>query len=453
MIATENPATGETLATFDPLSSEQIETVISRAVTAFHRHRRTSMAERAAKLMKVADDFELHAESYARLMVREMGKTHEAAFAEIHKCAQGCRYYAENAQRFLEPKQIETEASESRIEYQPLGVILAVMPWNFPFWQVIRAAAPALMAGNVILLKHSSNVPGCALELERIFTRMGFDSGEFQTMLIGSDRVKQLLDDPRIAAATLTGSDAAGSSLGENAGRKVKKVVLELGGSDPFIVMPSADLDEAVRTGVKARIINNGQSCIAAKRFIVHRTVATEFTTRFVEAMKALKVGDPMDDQTDVGPLASEQTLNDVAMQVEESVRGGATLLCGGKRLPGPGYYFQPTVLSEVPDGTPASDDEIFGPVASLFVVDSVEEAIRRANATRYGLGASVWTQDQEEERRFIEEIESGQVFINAMVASHPAMPFGGVKASGHGRELGEFGIREFVNIKSIWKA
>lgn len=453
MIATTNPATGETLATFEEVSEQQIEEIVARAVTAFHRHRRTSFAERAEKLRKVADDLDLHKESYARLMVREMGKTRGSAIAEVEKCAQGCRYYADNAERFLEPVKIDTDASDSHVEFQPLGVVLAVMPWNFPFWQVIRAAAPALMAGNVILLKHASNVPGCALELERIFTRMGFDQGEFQTMLIGSKAVGRLLEDPRIAAATLTGSDAAGASVGERAGRKVKKVVLELGGSDPFIVMPSADLDEAVRVGIKARTINNGQSCIAAKRFVVHRDVAADFSARFVQGMQALNVGDPMDDATDVGPLASEQTLDDVAQQVEQTVRAGASLACGGKRLPGPGYYFQPTVLTNIPDGSPASDDEIFGPVASMFVVDSLEEAIRRANATRYGLGASVWTRDENEQRRFVEEIESGQVFINAMVASHPAVPFGGIKASGHGRELGEFGIREFVNIKTVWKA
>ena len=452
-IASRNPATGETLAEFVALTPDQVEERLARAATAFEKHRRTSFEERAAKLIRVADDLELHAESYGTLMTREMGKTYASARAEARKCAAACRFYAEHGARFLAGYDVATDASTSRVEFQPIGIILAVMPWNFPFWQVIRAAAPALMAGNVMLLKHASNVPGCALELERIFTRMGFDGGEFQSLLIGSDMVAPLLEDPRIVAATLTGSEGAGRSIGEHAGRNLKKVVLELGGSDPFIVMPTADLDEAVATAVKARTINNGQSCIAAKRFIVHRDVAEVFTTRFVEAMKSLTVGDPMNEATDIGPLASEQTLEDLEKQVAEAVARGARVLCGGMPMDGPGHFFEPTVLTDIADDSPAACEEMFGPVASLFVVDSIDEAIRRANATRFGLGASVWTKDDGDERRFIDELESGQVFINAMVASHPAMPFGGVKASGHGRELGEFGIREFVNVKTVWKA
>ncbi|HEV3486608.1 MAG TPA: NAD-dependent succinate-semialdehyde dehydrogenase, partial [Vicinamibacterales bacterium] len=344
-------------------------------------------------------------------------------------------------------------AKASYVRFDPLGPILAVMPWNFPFWQVFRFAAPALMAGNVGLLKHASNVPQSALAIEDIFREAGFDRGEFQTLLISVDQVAMLLDDERVKAATLTGSEPAGASVASNAAKRIKKSVLELGGSDPFIVMPSADLDEAVKTGVKARVINNGQSCIAAKRFIVHEDIAPEFERRFVAAMEALRIGDPIEESTDIGPLATPQIVDDIAKQVDASVKAGAKLLTGGKRLGERGNFYAPTVLSEIPRDAPAYGEETFGPVAALFRVKNIDEAIELANATKFGLGASVWTRDADETRRFVADIESGQVFVNAMVASDPRVPFGGVKHSGFGRELGSYGIREFVNIKTVWVA
>jgi succinate-semialdehyde dehydrogenase/glutarate-semialdehyde dehydrogenase len=385
-----------------------------------------------------------------------MGKPINSAVQEAEKCALVCRYYAENAERHLADELVETNAARSFVRYQPLGVVLAVMPWNFPFWQVFRFAAPALMAGNVGLLKHSSNVPQCALAIEDIFRRADFPEGAFQTLLIGSDPVQSILEDPRVAAATLTGSEPAGRSVAGIAGKQIKKTVLELGGSDPFIVMPSADLEAAVTTAVKARTINNGQSCIAAKRFIVHSQIYDEFETRFVEAMKSLRVGDPMIESIDIGPLATEQILKDIEEQVSVSVAAGAKVLTGGQKFKAEGelaegHFYQPTVLVDIPKGSPAYQDEIFGPVASLFRVANIDQAIELANATSFGLGAAAWTADEAERERFIDEIESGSVFINGMVASDPRLPFGGVKHSGYGRELGEFGIREFVNIKTVW--
>ena len=450
-IATVNPATGETLRLFDPLSEAQITEKLKHAAEAFRRYRRVPIEERARLMSCAAEILETDKDRFGRLMTLEMGKTLKAATEEVVKCAWGCRYYAENAGRILADEPVETGAKRSYMHYQPLGPVLAIMPWNFPFWQVFRFAAPALMAGNVGLLKHASNVPQCALVIEEIFRRAGFPEHVFQTLLLGSDQVAQVLDDPRVVAATLTGSEGAGSTVAGEAGKQIKKTVLELGGSDPFIVMRSADLDRAVEVGVRARAINNGQSCIAAKRFIIAEPIADEFERRFVERMQSLKVGDPMDPATDIGPLATEQVRTTLEQQVRDSVAAGARVLTGGRRLDGPGYYYAPTVLTAVPESAPAFRDELFGPVAPLFRVRDISEAIRLANTSSFGLGSSVWTNDESEEARFIEEIEAGLVFVNAMVASDPRLPFGGVKRSGYGRELSGYGIREFVNIKTVW--
>lgn len=455
-ISSINPATQEILKTFEALTAEQLEEKLSRAQQAYFDHRRTAFSERAAMMQRAAEILESEKTDLARVMTLEMGKPLQAAVQEAEKCARVCRYYAENAERHLADEIVETDATSSFVRFQPLGVVLAVMPWNFPFWQVFRFAAPALMAGNVGLLKHASNVPQCALAIEDIFQRAGFAEGVFQTLLIGSDAVQGILEDKRVAAATLTGSEPAGRSVASIAGKQIKKTVLELGGSDPFIVMPSANFEEAVTTAVKARTINNGQSCIAAKRFIVHENIYDEFEKRFVEVMKALRVGDPLEASTDIGPLATDQILKDLEEQVTVSVATGAKLLTGGQRckLEGDlarGNFYEPTVLADIPKAAPAYADEIFGPVASLFRVASMDEAIELANATTFGLGAAAWTNDAQERERFINEIEAGSVFINGMVASDPRLPFGGVKNSGYGRELSYFGIREFVNIKTVW--
>lgn len=402
-------------------------------------------------MLKAADILEAEKESFARTMTTEMGKPFRSAVEEAVKCAWACRYYAENAERFLADEIIETAATRSYIRYQPLGPILAVMPWNFPFWQVIRFAAPALMAGNVGLLKHASNVPQCALQIEDLFRRAGFPEGAFQTLLIGSRQVDGILNDPRVVAATLTGSEEAGIQVGTGAAKRIKKVVLELGGSDPFIVMPSANLEEAAATAVKARIVNNGQSCIAAKRFIVAEPIADEFERKFVSKMEALKVGDPFDESTDVGPLATADGVASLDADVRKTVAAGARVLIGGKPLSGPGNFYAPTVLTNIPTETPAYREELFGPVASIFRAKDLDDAIRIANDSRFGLGASAWTNDTTERERFINELEAGMVFINRMVASDPRLPFGGVKYSGHGRELGPYGIREFTNAKTVW--
>ncbi|HUR82995.1 MAG TPA: NAD-dependent succinate-semialdehyde dehydrogenase [Thermoanaerobaculia bacterium] len=452
-IASVNPATGETIATFEPLTKQDLTVRLQRAADAFAINRARSFAERAQRMNRAAEILDSRAGQYARTITLEMGKPLTAAVAEVKKCAMVCRHYAEHAESYLAPEHIKTDARESYVRFDPLGAILAVMPWNFPFWQVFRFAAPALMAGNAGLLKHASNVPQSALAIEDILREAGFVDGEFQTLLIGADQVAELLDDERVKAATLTGSEPAGASVASGAARRIKKSVLELGGSDPFIVMPSADLDAAVKTGIKARIVNNGQSCIAAKRFIVHESIAAEFEKRFVEAMEALRVGDPLEETTDVGPLAMPQIVEDLEKQVTASVDAGAKLLTGGKRLRDRGNFYAPTILADIPHDAPAYAEETFGPVASLFRVRDAGEAIRLANSTPFGLGASVWTKDRAEAEQFIVGVESGQVFVNAMVASDPRLPFGGVKHSGFGRELGVYGIREFVNIKTVWVA
>jgi succinate-semialdehyde dehydrogenase/glutarate-semialdehyde dehydrogenase len=450
-IATINPSTGETLKTFESLTDEQIDAKLKRAVATFRDYRHTSFAERAAYLQRAAALLENEKAQWGQLMTTEMGKTLQSAIAEAEKCAWACRYYAEHAERLLADETVATNATRSYIRYEPIGPVLAIMPWNFPFWQVFRFAAPALMAGNVGLLKHASNVPQCALAIEEIFLRAGFPEGAFQTLLIGSDKVSRVLDDDRIKAATLTGSEPAGSQVASRAGKLIKKTVLELGGSDPFIVMPSADLDAAVATAVKARTINNGQSCIAAKRFIVAEEIADAFERRFVAGMAALKVGDPLDTTTEIGPLATPDILTDLEKQVQQSIQAGARCLTGGQRLDRPGHYYAPTVLADIPKDAPTYYEEFFGPVALLFRVRDIDEAIRVANDSPFGLGSSAWTNDDEEQSRFIDEIEAGQVFINGMVASDPRLPFGGVKHSGYGRELGVYGIREFVNVKTVW--
>jgi succinate-semialdehyde dehydrogenase/glutarate-semialdehyde dehydrogenase len=448
--ASINPATGKTLQKFEDTTDAELEIKLSRAVTAFNVQRKTSFSERAEKMRMAAEILDRDKRAYGQMMTEEMGKTLKSAIAEAEKCAVACRYYAEHAAEYLKDEPVKTDAATSYIRYLPIGPVLAVMPWNFPFWQVIRFAAPALMAGNVGLLKHASNVPRCALALEELFVKAGFVEGAFQTLLIESKRVAHVIDDPRIRAVTLTGSEGAGVSVASQAGKQLKKAVLELGGSDPFIVMPSANIEEAAKTAVAARNINNGQSCIAAKRFIVHEKVYPEFEKRMVARLKELKVGDPMKEDTDIGPLATESGRNGVAEQVERSIKAGAKLLVGGKKLDGPGYFYEPTAITDIPQSAPAYRDEVFGPVALLFKVKNIDEAISLANDSAFGLGSSVWTQDDAERERFVNEIEAGLTFVNAMVASDPRLPFGGVKRSGFGRELGVVGIREFVNIKSV---
>lgn len=449
-IASVNPATGETIRTFEPATENQIDERLTIAVKGFGQHRRLPMAERAAMMQRAADILEAEKQRLGRLMTLEMGKPIGGAIAEAEKCASVCRYYAEHAESFLADEDVPVTNGSAFVAFQPLGVVLAVMPWNFPFWQVFRFAAPALMAGNVGILKHSSNVPQCALAIEDILGRAGFAPGVFQTLLVGSSEVGRLIADPRIAAVTLTGSEGAGREVASTAGRNLKKTVIELGGSDPFIVMPTADIAAAAQTAVTARMINNGQSCIAAKRFIVHEIVYDDFLRRFVEGVSSIRIGDPMDPETQLGPLATGQIRDDIENQVNATVAAGARVLTGGKRLDQPGFYFAPTVLADIPSLSPAESEELFGPVASVWKVLGLDEAIERANGTSFGLGASAWTRNPGERERFVRDMEAGLVFINGMVASEPALPFGGVKNSGYGRELGAFGIREFVNIKSV---
>jgi succinate-semialdehyde dehydrogenase/glutarate-semialdehyde dehydrogenase len=451
-IATINPATGQLVKSFEPLTESEIEAKLQLAAATFPAFRKLFFAERAQMMNRAAAILESDKEELGRLMTLEMGKTFQSAVDEAVKCAWACRYYADNAERFLADEDVATTARKSYVKYQPMGVVLAIMPWNFPLWQVFRFIAPGLMAGNVGLLKHASNVPQCALKIEEILKRAGFPAGAFQTLLIGAKQVDAILSDPRVAAATLTGSEGAGVEVGVSAAKRIKKVVLELGGSDPFIVMPSADLDLAVDTAVKARVINNGQSCIAAKRFIVAEEIAHKFESAFVAKMEALKVGDPMDATTQVGPLATADAVRGLQADVDATVAAGAKVLTGGKPIEGPGSFYAPTVLTDIPKDSPGYKEELFGPVACIFRVKDVDAAIALANDSRFGLGASAWTRDEAERERFANEIDAGMVFINKMVVSDPRMPFGGVKWSGHGRELGgAHGIREFTNIKTVW--
>ncbi|HKC80306.1 MAG TPA: NAD-dependent succinate-semialdehyde dehydrogenase [Gemmatimonadaceae bacterium] len=449
-ISTINPTTGKSVRTFEAYSPTRIDACIDRAVAAYRTHRRTSFSERAERMREAAGILDKERRELGQLMTVEMGKPFNAAIAEAEKCATACRYYADNADRFLADEPVRMEGGKAWVAFQPIGVVLAVMPWNFPFWQVFRFAAPALMAGNVGILKHASNVPQCALAIEDIFRRAGFVDGAFQTLLIGSDAVERIIADPRVAAVTLTGSEGAGRSVASAAGKSLKKSVIELGGSDPFVVMPSADLEAAVSTAVTARMINNGQSCIAAKRFIVHEKIYDAFLPKFVARVSALRIGDPMDEATELGPVATAAIRDELDIQVKASVAKGAKVLTGGKKLDRDGWFYAPTVLVDIPPDAPAARDELFGPVASVFRAKNLDDAINIANGTSFGLGASAWTNDDAERNRFIAEIESGLLFINGMVVSDARLPFGGVKNSGYGRELGEFGIREFVNIKSV---
>ncbi|WP_327730766.1 NADP-dependent succinic semialdehyde dehydrogenase [Streptomyces sp. NBC_00487] len=456
-IATVNPANGETLKTYDALGEEEIERRLATADTIFRTYRTTSLAERARLMHRAATLLDEDTEDVARVMTTEMGKPVKQARAEAAKCAKAMRWYADHAEVLLtdvEPSDADVKdsgASRVLVRYRPLGPVLAVMPWNFPLWQVIRFAAPALMAGNVGLLKHASNVPQTALYLEDLFRRAGFPEGCFQTLLVGSGAIEDILRDPRVKAATLTGSEPAGRAVASVAGDEVKKTVLELGGSDPYVVLPSADVDRAARIAVTARVQNTGQSCIAAKRFIVHTDVYDAFAERFVEAMKALKVGDPLDEDTDVGPLSSERGREDLEELVDEAVESGATVLCGAERPDGPGWFYPPTVLADITPEMRVHHEETFGPVATLYRVADLDEAIAIANDTPFGLSSNVWTRNAAEVDRFVRDLDAGAVYVNGMTASHPAFPFGGVKRSGYGRELSGHGIREFCNITTVW--
>ncbi len=451
-IATINPATGETLKTFNPLTDAEIESKLALAQSTFEDYRHTTFAQRSQWLNRAADILEQDTLKFAEIMTTEMGKTLPSAIAEAEKCAKVCRFYAEKAPEFLADVAIDSDASQSYVAYQPLGTILAVMPWNFPFWQVFRFAAPALMAGNVGLLKHASNVPQCALAIESIFAQAGFPQGAFQTLLIGAGQVKSIIEDDRVKAATLTGSEPAGAALASAAGQQIKKVVLELGGSDPFIVLESADLEEAVATAVKARMLNNGQSCIAAKRFIVAESISDRFQAQLLKQFQALIIGDPMDKDTDIGPLATSSIRSELDQQVQAAVAQGAKILTGGEPITDrPGNYYPPTILSDIPVDSATAQEEFFGPVALLFTVKNITEAIAVANNIPFGLGASAWTNDPQESTRLVREIDAGAVFINGMVKSDPRLPFGGIKRSGYGRELSSQGIHEFVNVKTVW--
>ncbi|MEO0981796.1 MAG: NAD-dependent succinate-semialdehyde dehydrogenase [Pseudomonadota bacterium] len=448
-IATINPATGKTEKTFDALGNEAIEAALALAEKAASVTRGYTIETRADWLRSAAAILRDEKTELGAMMTREMGKTHASAIAEAEKCAWVCEFYAENGPRFLADRAIETAALESFARWLPIGPVLAVMPWNFPFWQVFRFAAPAVLAGNVGLLKHASNVPQCALAIEDIFKRAGVPEGGFQTLLIGGDQVAKVLEDRRVRAATLTGSEGAGRAVAETAGRSLKKVVLELGGSDPFIVMPSADLDDAVSHAVKGRLLNNGQSCIAAKRFIVHADIYDTFRDSFAAALDAQTVGDPMADRTDIGPMATRDIRDELAQQVEDTLAAGATRIVGAELIAGDGFFYRPGLIENAPDGSPAASEELFGPVATLFKAASIDEAIEIANATRFGLGSAIFTQERGDMERAFNELDTGATFVNAITASDPRLPFGGVKASGHGRELAEDGIREFLNLKT----
>ncbi|AHJ29936.1 NAD-dependent succinate-semialdehyde dehydrogenase [Nodularia spumigena CS-584] len=451
-IATINPATGQTIKVFEPLKDSEIASKLDLAGQTFEQYRKTSFSERSQWLEKAAIILQQEKADFAKIMTLEMGKTYKAAIAEVEKCALVCNYYAEHAPSFLADVAIKTDASHSFVRYDPMGVILAVMPWNFPFWQVFRFAAPTLMAGNVGLLKHASNVPQCALAIADIIHRAGFPEGAFQTLLIGAAKVADIMADDRVKAATLTGSEPAGASLASVAGKQIKKTVLELGGSDPFIVLESADLETAVATATSARMLNNGQSCIAAKRFIIAEAIAPKFEKLLLDKFLALKVGDPMQPDTDLGPLATPDLLQDLHQQVQTAVKSGGKVLTGGHPLADrPGNFYPPTIITDIPLDSAIAQEEFFGPVALLFRVPDINAAIQLANATPFGLGASAWTNNDQERDRLITEIAAGAVFINSMVKSDPRLPFGGIKRSGYGRELSIQGIHEFVNLKTVW--
>ncbi|MFD5388593.1 NADP-dependent succinic semialdehyde dehydrogenase [Streptomyces sp. NPDC127074] len=453
-IATTSPVTGEVLRRYEELTPEELEDKLARAAAAAASYRLTGVEERAAWLQHAAERLEKEIESVSRMITTEMGKTFRAAEEEVAKCIHGLRFYAAEGPAFLRNLDADAGrvgAKQTFVSHQPIGVVLAVMPWNLPLWQAMRFAAPALMAGNVGLLKHASNVPQCALYLEELFRDAGFPQDVFQTLLISSGRVEQVLRDPRVAAATLTGSEPAGRSVATIAGNEIKKVVLELGGSDPFIVMPSTDLERATDVAVKARCLNNGQSCINAKRFYVHQDIADSFIEMFVAKMGALVVGDPMDEATDVGPLATESGRQDVAGYVDDAVGKGATVLLGGERPDGPGWFYPPTVLTGVTPQMRMYHEEVFGPVAQVWAVPSLEDALREANGHPYGLGSNLWTEDEAERELFVRDVQSGMAFVNGNTTSYPEIPFGGVKRSGYGRELSDLGMREFMNAKTVW--
>lgn len=445
-----NPATEQEIKTYPHHTDADVENALQLAHETFHKHRLSGFESRSKSMNKAAQILEDEKQEWAKLLTMEMGKTYKSAIAEVEKCAWVCRHYAEQAETIMQDEIIKTEATASYVRHLPIGPVLAVMPWNFPFWQVFRFAAPALMAGNVALLKHASNVPGSALAIEEIFNRAGFMKGCFQTLLIGSQKVEAILKDDRVRAATLTGSEPAGRSVAATCGSQIKTTVLELGGSDAFIVMPSADMDLAIEKAVFGRTMNNGQSCIAAKRFIVHDAIYEDFRDRMVEKFKALTVGDPMDEATDIGPLALRQIRDELMEQVKQSISAGASLVCGGNIPHETGYYFEPTILEDIPENAPAYSEELFGPVASLYRVSSLEEAITLANATRFGLGSAIMTKDSEEIEIACRDLDAGSTFVNANVASDPRLPFGGTKASGYGRELSSDGLLEFVNRKTI---
>ncbi|MCU7496287.1 MAG: NAD-dependent succinate-semialdehyde dehydrogenase [Ignavibacteria bacterium] len=448
-----NPATEEVIASYDELTEDEVYAEIDKAYDAFQAWKEKSFPERRDHMLKAASILRDNRTSYAKILTIEMGKPLRQAFSEVEKCAWVCEYYAENAEKILKRENAGTDASESYVQFDPLGVILAVMPWNFPYWQVFRFAAPSLMAGNVGLLKHSSNVPMSALAIEEVFTKAGFPQNVFKTLLVGSSMIERIISHPKVRAATLTGSDGAGRQVASIAGRNLKKTVLELGGSDAFIVLKDADINEAAKTAVASRIINTGQSCIAAKRFIVVKDVIREFESKFISIVNGLKIGDPMDEQNDLGPIAREDLMLELDRQVQESVKMGARLLAGGKRLGMKGFFYPATVLANVTKGMPAYEQETFGPIAAIIQAEDEEEAIRIANDTEFGLGANLWTTDIQRAKRLARSIEAGSIFINGMVHSDPRLPFGGVKNSGYGRELANYGIKEFVNIKTVWIA
>jgi succinate-semialdehyde dehydrogenase/glutarate-semialdehyde dehydrogenase len=456
-IATINPATGKTEREFTPHTADEVEARIARAAAAFRALADTTFEQRAEWMRTTADLLEADEAELAALITTEMGKPIAASRAEVQKCARAMRFYADHAEEFLSdqplPDASKVGASRAYSRWQPLGVVLAVMPWNYPLWQVIRFAAPALMAGNTGVLKHASNVPQSALYLDTLFDRGGFPEGSFGTLLIGSREVAAVIEDPRVVAVTLTGSEPAGRAVAATAAAQVKKAVLELGGSDPFIVLPSADLDAAVATAVTARIANNGQSCIAGKRFIVHEDIYDRFADAFADAMGALRVGDPSDEATQVGPLASESGVSDLVELVDDALDRGAVALTGGKAVDGPGWFYPPTVITGITPEMRLYHEEAFGPVASLYRVRDIDEAIELANATDFGLSSAAWTNDPDEQQKLVREIQAGAVFVNGMTASHPELPFGGIKNSGFGRELAADGIREFCNLKTVWVA